>query len=184
MANENLRERIGVACLIFLLGVVIGWALSEGNCTNQAEHPPPTTRTTSHPDSALIPISITSAPVKIHAKSNAHHRATSLSATSVVDSSLLDRTIHQVACIDTLLLAPGARSADTLHVCYDPPTDSFAIDLRFAPRDTNIEVRYVTHDSIIEHTQLIQSEKKVWYVEPVEILGSIVFGFLLGNLKK
>jgi hypothetical protein len=45
-------------------------------------------------------------------------------------------------------------------------------------------VRYITHDSIIEHTQIIAADKKAWYVEPAEILGSLLVGFLLGGLRR
>jgi hypothetical protein len=173
MTNEH-RAYAGLALLIFLLGGILGWTVARRNCERSVERPAPTTRTNAHPDSLVVPIKIAPIPISLHAHSTIHQ----------VDSTLGDSVPHIVTCLDTLISTPSTNAPDTLRICYDQHVDSFAVDLRFAARDTNITVRYITHDSIIEHTQIIAADKKAWYVEPAEILGSLLVGFLLGGLRR
>jgi hypothetical protein len=168
------------------LGFLAGWSCGEDHCPVTPPLPPMRSSVVSsvhkHSDSASLGVEMKIAPVEVNAHAN-------IMSEPLYDTlNTMDSVVPTISCLDTILKsADTSRRSDTLQVCHMMPQDSFTLSIRFAPRDTIATVRYEVHDSLIERNDTItiaEASKKEWYETPLEMIGALFAGFLLGTLRK
>jgi hypothetical protein len=175
-----------LALILVGLGFLAGWSCAEDHCPGNPLLPPMRSSVVSsvrtHSDSASLAVEVTLPPVEVNARAN-------ITSEPLYDTlNTKDSIVYTISCLDTILKsADTTRRADTLEVCHIMPQDSFALFIRFAPRDTVATVRYEIHDSLIERNDTVtiaEASKKEWYETPLEMIGALFAGFLLGTLRK
>jgi hypothetical protein len=175
-----------LALILVGLGFLAGWSCGEDHYPTSPPQPPMRSSVVSsvrtHADSASLDIETKIPAVEVKARAN----CTSEPLLDTLNTK--DSVAHTISCLDTILKsADTTRRADTLEVCHIMPQDSFALFIRFAPRDTIATIRYEVHDSLIERNDTVtiaEASKKEWYETPLEMIGALFAGFLLGTLRK
>ncbi|SRR5579883_2477509 len=89
-----------------------------------------------------------------------------------------------IACLDTILrMDTTALAPDTLSVCF--ARDTFSLRLGFSPRQKEVSVPYIAHDTFysqIDTIRIAGGSSRAWYDDALIIILSIAAGIILGRL--
>jgi hypothetical protein len=103
-----------------------------------------------------------------------------------IQTRVVHDTLYRTRCLDSLLVSDTAAIApDTLSVCYEAKTDSFAAKLWLSARRKEVLVPYLAHDTFYwrqDSVRLATSSSTHWYDEILMIAAAIAAGFVISRL--
>ena len=95
-------------------------------------------------------------------------------------------TLYRIPCLDTILVTDTAATApDTLSVCYNRESNSFAARLWLSPRRKEVTIPYLAHDTFYwreDSVRTTSNTSRKWYEDVLTVIVSIVAGIVVGRL--